>query len=607
MASIVFWTRLEPYSRQDDIELGLQAQLHDPLWMLARQWQNGEFQGEDSGTPVQARLRLERSPLARYHPGAWKGERNLPGFAYRSEIPLEALVEREPVQLSADPRRDLRLAAEAGLYFLRLLDGQGAPAIVRTRFIQEPAYRLLASPEDGAPFGAHTAGQDQAGANYLAIMSGRVPDGFKLYEALRPALRPEQGGAPALPAKPALPAAQRQRVIRAGLAYLDWFEARYSVPPDGPPTWNAERMEYAFTISAASSDGELALDAPEYPGGSLDWYSFNLNTNLRLGVQASDPQPEMLARTLLPNRVRYPGMAADRWWEFEDAGVNFSRIEGDPDELMRLLLVQFAMVYSNDWYVLPVDLSLGAIYRTRSLVVTDAFGERTLVQHYSALDQAPRDWRMFTLSPSARASLSTAGARLGEDALFLPPVLAASLHGDPIEEVLFLRDEVANLVWAVERLAPALDGSALNRVEIYNRREREAPEPAPEGEEAPAGERLGYLLATTTPDHWIPFLPARIDPSLPDIRLRRAKALLEQLDPAAGGLPAFSRPLGRILEPERQDLSLFEEEVPRSGIFLTRRFQYARWLNGATYLWLARAKGQGKGESTAGLYFDQVE
>ena len=214
--------------------------------------------------------------------------------------------------------------------------------------------------------------------------------------------------------------------------------------------------------------------------------------------------------------------------------------------------------------------------------------------------------RVFTLSPTARASLGTASARLGEDALFLPPVLAASLHGDPIEEVLFLRDEVANLVWAVERLAPALDGSALNRAEIYNRREREAPEPAAEGEESPAGE-LRYLLATTTPDHWIPFLPARIDPSLPDIRLRRAKALLEQLDPAAGGLPAFSRPLGRILEPERQDLSLFEEEVPRSGIFLRRCFQYARWLDGATYLWLARTKGQGKGESTAGLYFDQVE
>ena len=67
-ASITFWTRIEPYTRLDDIEDGLQARLHDPLWLLARQWQTGEFQGEDAGTPVQARVRLERT-LADSLPG----------------------------------------------------------------------------------------------------------------------------------------------------------------------------------------------------------------------------------------------------------------------------------------------------------------------------------------------------------------------------------------------------------------------------------------------------------------------------------------------------------------------------------------------------------
>ena len=31
---------------------GLQARLYDPLWLLARQWQIGEFQGEDNGSPA---------------------------------------------------------------------------------------------------------------------------------------------------------------------------------------------------------------------------------------------------------------------------------------------------------------------------------------------------------------------------------------------------------------------------------------------------------------------------------------------------------------------------------------------------------------------------
>ena len=79
--------------------------------------------------------------------------------------------------------------------------------------------------------------------------------------------------------------------------------------------------------------------------------------------------------------------------------------------------------------------------------------------HYSSLDSDRREWRMFAPSVSRSAPPSAAAGRL----LFLPPVLAASLHGDPVEEVLFLRDELANLVWAVERLAPSLAGGTLDR------------------------------------------------------------------------------------------------------------------------------------------------
>ena len=120
MASITFWTRLEPFSRLDDIDIGLKAQTHDPLWLLARQWQTGEFLGEDAGTPVLAKFRAERAPLARFRPGPHgKVE------PYRTDVPLETLVEREPVQRFADPRRDLRVAADAGLYFVRLLERFG--------------------------------------------------------------------------------------------------------------------------------------------------------------------------------------------------------------------------------------------------------------------------------------------------------------------------------------------------------------------------------------------------------------------------------------------------------------------------------------------------
>ena len=57
MPSITSWMRLEPRSRNAEMNTSLQARIYDPLWLLARQWQLGEFQGEDNGSPVMARWR----------------------------------------------------------------------------------------------------------------------------------------------------------------------------------------------------------------------------------------------------------------------------------------------------------------------------------------------------------------------------------------------------------------------------------------------------------------------------------------------------------------------------------------------------------------------
>jgi hypothetical protein len=46
------------------------------------------------------------------------------------------------------------------------------------------------------------------------------------------------------------------------------------------------------------------------------------------------------------------------------------------------------------------------------------------------------------------------------------------------------------------------------------------------------------------------------------------------------------------------------EEIPRSGVTLTRSMQYLRWVDGATYLWVARKKQAGQGEANSGLQFD---
>mgnify|MGYP003475736466 FL=1 len=37
----------------------LRMRIHDPLWMLSRQWQMGEFRGNDTGTAMSVKCRIK--------------------------------------------------------------------------------------------------------------------------------------------------------------------------------------------------------------------------------------------------------------------------------------------------------------------------------------------------------------------------------------------------------------------------------------------------------------------------------------------------------------------------------------------------------------------
>src|SRR5947208_3278843 len=102
MPSITSWMRLEPRSRDAEMKDSLQARIYDPLWLLARQWQLGEFQGEDNGSPIMARWRGEAAPITRYHAGAIAPNTPVDGARYDARTPLETTVEREIVRPSGD-------------------------------------------------------------------------------------------------------------------------------------------------------------------------------------------------------------------------------------------------------------------------------------------------------------------------------------------------------------------------------------------------------------------------------------------------------------------------------------------------------------------------
>jgi len=81
-----------------------------------------------------------------------------------------------------------------------------------------------------------------------------------------------------------------------------------------------------------------------------------------------------------------------------------------------------------------------------------------------------------------------------------------TIEGKPIEEVLFLRDEMANLAWGVERLAEGLSGRSVNRREAYLEAQHLRDQPA---QPATEQDMLTWRLATEVPDYWIPLIPVQ--------------------------------------------------------------------------------------------------
>ena len=91
----VRWARLEPRSRDKSLAAGLEARVHDPLWLLGRQWQFGELNADgDLGSAIVAEISAQVVPVARYRPG--RADAGAPASAYDAGAqPLETLVEAE--------------------------------------------------------------------------------------------------------------------------------------------------------------------------------------------------------------------------------------------------------------------------------------------------------------------------------------------------------------------------------------------------------------------------------------------------------------------------------------------------------------------------------
>jgi len=588
--SIVTRNRLEGRPRKEDFDRSLRAEVSDALWKLCRQWQFGEFQGEDAGSAVLAKVQVDTARIDRYA---------VPGGAavsYDETLPLEAKVERETIPM------DLATRVQAGRHWLRLLRARTG-ADHRATYLTQYAFD---EPTESEPV-AHLR-SDQKARQLWEAVKARVVDGGELLEAIR------SGAHAAFVQGSAMSDADKAAALAAADAFLAWYARVYSQPEAGERTaWAPRYLEYQFACSTpADKTGatQTVLVAEQYHHGHLDWYSFDIGS--AASVPRRDPEgaagraavlesPPPL--TFIPDVVEFAGMPNVRWWEFEDQKTDFGDIRASTTDLPLLMLAEFGLIYGNDWSVLPYDLPVGTLCEVRGIVVTDVFGVRTFIR--PAGRGADEDWQRWSMYNLTRAPEGgPADLRL-----LLVPATGKLEEGSPIENVLLTRDEMANMVFGIEATIPGVIGKGISGHEAAADLLRYlTPEPPqPPAAVVATDAVIRYQLGTTVPENWIPFIPVHNPGSNRDVRLQRA-AMPRLVGAEIGSIVT---PRGAILRhgldvPEPQPYFVLEEGVPQVGANVTRTFQRARWWDGRIVTWLGRRKAIGRWARGSGLTFDQI-
>jgi hypothetical protein len=604
------WTRLEPSPRDPTLIEGMQARVADPAWFFARQAAFGEVHGTDTAAPVVVRMRARASALTRLRP-VYQAGTTTPATGPGTLMPagggpLEVLTEAEPEPAPGGPARPL-FAVQAGLHYRRLLRraaGVGNLATYEQGLAQ--AYPVKTAPVPPAANPPPGAGQpplpQAADPVLLPYLAGQIPDGERLYADLAAALRPPGPGT--LPAAPSLGTASPAIVTSVAKQWLAWYDAVSGTALGSTDTWRPDRMEYGFSIAAPGPDNETVLAAAELDTGTLDWHDFDLLASgevtgaagVSLGAVPSDlPGGETsIVYAGVPKPVRFRGMPSESLWRFDDGSIDFGAVTAPVESLTTSVMVEFAMRYGNDHFQIPVQLPVGSVLRVDSLVVVDTFGEVLLVNPVAVVDGAAGPFRLF--------EHSVPGVGAPRDPLFvLFPTLGGVIEGMPVEEVHFLRDDAAELVWAVEHTALGADGLPADRTADALAHFQPLT-PTPNGGAALPSRR--YLLRSDVEANWFPLL----------LTTQAAGSPLAMADvPPLDTSQATPVPWGRILAPfapvpAAQGLQpgvlLPAEEVTPAGVQVTRAWRYARWTDGRQLSWVGRRIRPGYGPGASGLAFD---
>ncbi len=597
-------SRIEPRTRNEDYKKALSFEVFDPLWMLCRQWQYGRFKAADCGSPVMVKIKTVKKNIDKVLRG--DGE----DIRYSTDVPLECEVEKQNVEITP------YVCVESAMQFKKMIANVKQKKSVVESLLKE--YPLDCSPEDDLSSLELLKNKKNTALNkFIKFYASRSFDGSKLYDAILNGT-----------VESSIQKSVGTKILEN---YKEWFKNKFLPCTDKKGTeskdcWNISKLGYETEVRQQNN----RYVAEDYDSGKLSWYSFDKKGADDLSYK--DEEVKMLS--YIPTPAKIPGAPASRLWEFEDRQVNMGNNSNDFNSIATVAIMQYITMFSNDWMITPLETETGTILDVDGIVVRDSFGDRFYInKNAQQFDKSEYDrkygsgaydklvytdrWDMFGNSyveAYANEKFSTSRG------LFFPPTVLRCEESKPIEEVQFLRDEMANMVWGVEttlnnKCGGTMDGkslsdSVLSEVDEVNLTKAGEHDPITSDEDA----EYSLLIQNRVPMNWIPFLPEQVIGNCREIAFRRATMPIFYND---GREEVYKkvRPSTSLLAVKKEKkgekdcvvpLYINEEELATCGIKVRKTAQRTRWFFGKSFNWIGNREIISEYQANSGLMFDEL-
>ena len=235
--ALQFKSRIEGRTRDADPTEAMRLRVHDPLWMLARQWQMGEFRGNNTGTAMSVRC------IVRYEDC--------------SSDPIE------PVTEQINPRIDFLAKIESAVHFLDLMRSSGMkvkehlPGLIQSFPIDWNALDdSLVLPDAVTSQQEHLLNRHLQ--NYARAYRGKIFDGEALYNHLVQGHSFLNGDSDEPETK-----------------FKAWFQKKYKPVSSDSQSW--QEADLCYTVETNVAGKQFTGD--RYQGGRLSWYTFDYDFN----------------------------------------------------------------------------------------------------------------------------------------------------------------------------------------------------------------------------------------------------------------------------------------------------------------------------------------